>query len=160
MKSTGTTPPADTMRRQRRDRTVQGSRFNVSEFRVSSQEAWIVSKRFVLTCALVLAAGAFAPDLVLYAQGQQPQAPALSPELIRWSIITAGFALAFASGLGALGQGKAVASAAEAIARNPGATGDIRGALLLGLVLIESLVIYVLLISLLLFFFNPFRPAA
>jgi F0F1-type ATP synthase membrane subunit c/vacuolar-type H+-ATPase subunit K len=29
--------------------------------------------------------------------------------------------------------------------------------LLLGLVLIESLVIYVLLISLLLFFFNPFR---
>ena len=60
-------------------------------------------------------------------------------------------------GSGALGQGKAVASAAEAIARNPGATGDIRGALLLGLVLIESLVIYVLLISLLLFFFNPFR---
>ena len=61
-----------------------------------------------------------------------------------------------AAGLGALGQGKAVSSATEAIARNPGATGDIRGALLLGLVLIESLVIYVLLISLLLFFFNPF----
>src|ERR1700741_543564 len=78
-------------------------------------------------------------------------------EVARWSIITAGFALAFAAGLGALGQGKAVASAAEAIARNPGATGDIRGALLLGLVLIESLVIYVLLISLLLFFFNPFK---
>ena len=34
--------------------------------------------------------------------------------------------------------------------------GDIRGALLLGLVLIESLVIYVLLISLILFFVKPF----
>jgi F-type H+-transporting ATPase subunit c len=115
-----------------------------------------VSKRFVLTCALAVAAGAFAPDLVLYAQDQQAAA-APNSDVFRWSIITAGFALAFAAGLGALGQGRAVASAAEAIARNPGATGDIRGALLLGLVLIESLVIYVLLISLLLFFFNPFR---
>ena len=56
----------------------------------------------------------------------------------------------------ALGQGKAVASAAEAIARNPGAAGEIRGSLILGLVLIESLVIYVLLISLILFFLKPF----
>lgn len=117
-----------------------------------------MSTRFVLAGALILVAGAFAPDIVLYAQGQGTEAPA-NTEVIRWSIITAGFALAFAAGLGALGQGRAVASAAEAIARNPGATGDIRGALLLGLVLIESLVIYVLLISLLLFFFNPFKPA-
>ena len=47
-------------------------------------------------------------------------------------------------------------AAAEAIARNPSAAGDIRGALILGLVLIESLVIYVLLISLILFFLKPF----
>jgi F-type H+-transporting ATPase subunit c len=114
-----------------------------------------VSKRSVLTCALVVGAAAFGPELVVYAQGAEPGA-VVNTEIARWSIITAGFALAFAAGLGALGQGKAVASAAEAIARNPGATGDIRGALLLGLVLIESLVIYVLLISLLLFFFNPF----
>ena len=55
-----------------------------------------------------------------------------------------------------LGQGRAVSAAAEAIARNPSAAGDIRGALILGLVLIESLVIYVLLISLILFFLKPF----
>ena len=47
-------------------------------------------------------------------------------------------------------------AAAEAIARNPGAAGDIRGALLLGLVLIESLAIYVFVISLILFFLQPF----
>ncbi|MCC7125897.1 MAG: F0F1 ATP synthase subunit C [Acidobacteria bacterium] len=76
--------------------------------------------------------------------------------LVQWSIITAGFALAIAAIGAALGQGKAVAAATEAIARNPGAAGEIRGALILGLVLIESLVIYVLLISLILFFLKPF----
>src|SRR5258708_3074923 len=63
------------------------------------------------------------------------------------SILTAGFALGIAAGLGALGQGRAIGSAAEAIARNPAASGEIRGVLILGLVLIESLVIYVLAIS-------------
>ena len=109
-----------------------------------------MSKRSLLTFALVLAGGAFAP---VYAQ--EP-AGAGDGGLVRWAIITAGFALAFAAGLGALGQGRAVSAAAEAIARNPGAAGDIRGSLILGLVLIESLVIYVLLISLILFFLKPF----
>jgi F-type H+-transporting ATPase subunit c len=86
----------------------------------------------------------------------QEAAGAAAGTVAQWSIITSGFALALAALGGALGQGKAVASAAEAIARNPGAAGEIRGALILGLVLIESLVIYVLLISLILFFLKPF----
>ena len=86
----------------------------------------------------------------------QETAAAGATTVAQWSIVTAGFALALAALGAALGQGKAVASAAEAIARNPGAAGEIRGALILGLVLIESLVIYVLLISLILFFLNPF----
>jgi F-type H+-transporting ATPase subunit c len=102
---------------------------------------------------MVVAAGVFAPVFA-----QEPAAGGAVSEVARWSIITAGFALGIAAGLAALGQGRAVAAAAEAIARNPGAAGDIRGALILGLVLIESLVIYVLLISLILFFVNPFVP--
>jgi F-type H+-transporting ATPase subunit c len=86
----------------------------------------------------------------------QEAAATAGSTVAQWSIITAGFALALAAFGAALGQGKAVASAAEAIARNPGAAGEIRGSLILGLVLIESLVIYVLLISLILFFLNPF----
>jgi F-type H+-transporting ATPase subunit c len=86
----------------------------------------------------------------------QEAAGAGGSAVAQWSIITAGFALAIAAFGAALGQGKAIASAAEAIARNPGAAGEIRGALILGLVLIESLVIYVLLISLILFFLKPF----
>ena len=110
-------------------------------------------KSSVLTFALIVAAGAFAP---VFAQPEQAAAGTFAPDMVRWSIITAGFALAFAAGFGALGQGRAISAAAEAIARNPGAAGDIRGALILGLVLIESLVIYVLLISLILFFLKPF----
>jgi F-type H+-transporting ATPase subunit c len=111
-----------------------------------------VSKRSVLTAAFIMVAGVFAP---LYAQ-TPAGAAADQAEIIRWSIITAGFALGIAAGLGAIGQGRAIASAVEAIARNPSASGDIRGALILGLVLIESLVIYVLAISLILFFIKPF----
>jgi F-type H+-transporting ATPase subunit c len=106
-----------------------------------------------MTIALVVLAGAFAP---LYAQGTETAAAAGADVVARWSIITAGFALAIAAFGGALAQGRAIAASAEAIARNPSATGDIRGALILGLVLIESLVIYVLLISLILFFLKPF----
>jgi F-type H+-transporting ATPase subunit c len=90
----------------------------------------------------------------VYAQEAAGSGP--NSGLVQWSIITAGFALAIAAAGAALGQGRAVASASEAIARNPGAAGEIRGALILGLVLIESLVIYVLLVSLILFFIKPF----
>lgn len=55
-------------------------------------------------------------------------------------------AMAIASGLCALGQGKATAAAAEALARNPGARAGIQFALILGLALIESLALYTLVI--------------
>ncbi|HSK08799.1 MAG TPA: ATP synthase F0 subunit C [Vicinamibacterales bacterium] len=86
----------------------------------------------------------------------QEGAGAAGGEVAKWSIITAGFALAIAAAFGALGQSRGLSAAAEAIARNPSANADIRFALILGLVLIESLVIYVLLIALILFFVNPF----
>ena len=54
--------------------------------------------------------------------------------------------MAIASGLCGLGQGKAVASAAEAVARNPGARAGIQTLLVLGLAFIESLAIFTLLI--------------
>ena len=110
-----------------------------------------MSTRSILSAFLMLlVAGLVSP---VHAQDA---AGATGTVLVQWSIITAGFALAIAALGGALGQGRAVASATEAIARNPGAAGEIRGALILGLVLIESLVIYVLLISLILFFLKPF----
>lgn len=59
-----------------------------------------------------------------------------------WVLITPGFAMAIASGLCGYAQAKATASACESIARNPGATAAIRFALVLSLVLIESMALY------------------
>ena len=64
----------------------------------------------------------------------------------QWGVITSGFAMAIASGLCGLAQGRATAAAAEGMARNPGAAAAIRFALILGLALIESLALYTLVI--------------
>ena len=53
-----------------------------------------------------------------------------------------GLGIALAAGLCGLGQGKAIASATESVARNPGATGSIQFLLILGLAFIESLTLF------------------
>jgi F-type H+-transporting ATPase subunit c len=63
-----------------------------------------------------------------------------------WVAISAGFSMAFASGICALAQGRATAAAAEGLARNPAARPGIQLALILGLALIESLALYTLVI--------------
>src|SRR5215831_10179342 len=60
--------------------------------------------------------------------------------------VSSGFGMAIASGLCGLAQSRAVAAAAEGLARNPGASAAIRFALLLGLILIESLALYTLVV--------------
>lgn len=67
-----------------------------------------------------------------------------------WIAMAAGLSIAVAALGGGLGQGRAAAAALDGIARNPGAAGQIRGPMILGLALIESLVIYALIIALLL----------
>jgi len=74
----------------------------------------------------------------MFAQGGA--APAGLPK--EWIPVAAGFAMAIASGLCALGMGKAISGAVEGAARNPGAFPSIRFALILGLALIESLALY------------------
>src|SRR4051794_31847101 len=78
---------------------------------------------------------------LVFAQG----APAATAPA-NYNGVAGALAMAIASGLCGLGQGKAIAGAAEAMARNPGATAAIRFALLLGLVLIESLALYTLVV--------------
>ena len=97
-----------------------------------------MTKKVMFLLALVLLAS---PLLAQTAAGS-PAAEAHQ----QWVVITAGFSMAIASGLCGLAQAKAVAAAAEGMARNPGASAAIRFALLLGLVLIESLALYTLVI--------------
>jgi F-type H+-transporting ATPase subunit c len=63
-------------------------------------------------------------------------------DVIKWVAITSGFSMAIASALCGIAQAKATAAACEGLARNPGAAPAIRFALILALVLIESLALY------------------
>lgn len=64
--------------------------------------------------------------------------------------VGAGLGIGIAAFGGSLGQGRAAAAALEGIARNPNASGKIFVPMILGLALIESLVIYALIITYLL----------
>ena len=64
--------------------------------------------------------------------------------------IAAGLAIGLGALGGTLGQGKAAAAALEGISRNPGAAARIQTPMILGLALIESLVLFALVIAFLL----------
>lgn len=66
---------------------------------------------------------------------------------VAWNLLAAAFLLGIAAAAGAIGQSRGIAAACEGIARNPSAAGAIRLAMIIGLALIESLVIYALIIA-------------
>ena len=65
----------------------------------------------------------------------------------KWLGLGAALAIGLSALGGAIGQGRAAASALEGISRNPQASGKIFVPMIVGLALIESLVIYCLLIA-------------
>lgn len=71
------------------------------------------------------------------------------------SVLTAGLTIALGSIGPALGQGRAVAQALDAIARQPEAASTITRTLFVGLAMVESTAIYCLVVSLILLFANP-----
>ncbi len=71
------------------------------------------------------------------------------------SIVAAAFAVSFGALGPALGEGRAVAAAMDAIARQPEAANSISRTLFVGLAMIETTAIYCLVIALLLLFANP-----
>jgi F-type H+-transporting ATPase subunit c len=93
---------------------------------------------FMSLAALLFATPAFAQGAAAPSPGAQwvPLAAGLGMAL------AAGLGMALAAGLCGLGQGKATASATEALARNPGARPGIFIFLILGLAFIESLALF------------------
>src|SRR5882672_7068652 len=85
-------------------------------------------------------------SICCFAMPAMAQGGAVNTITANWTVAAACIAMAIASGLCGLGQGRATASATEALARNPAAGGAIQTALILGLALIESLALYTLLI--------------
>ena len=99
-------------------------------------------KRVLIAALLGLLAILFAAPVL--AQGET--AGKAESGASNWYIYLPAFAMAIASSVCGLGQSKAIVAACESVSRNPGAADSIRFFLILGLVLIESLALYTLLI--------------
>ncbi|MEM9069323.1 MAG: ATP synthase F0 subunit C [Myxococcota bacterium] len=91
--------------------------------------------------------GIFGTLFVTSAAFAQDVAASNANDVKMYKAIAAGLAIGIAAFGGALGQGRAAAAALEGVARNPNAADKLQTPLLLSLALIESLVIYALLIS-------------
>ena len=90
-------------------------------------------KKFATVCLVMLAVSLLAPSVF---------AADSASSATNWVLITPGFAMAIASGICGYAQAKATGAACESMARNPGAVPAIRFALILALILIESMALY------------------
>ena len=103
----------------------------------------------VLLLLLALAAPAYAaaPE-----EGQSAAKEETADNATGLKAIAAGLAVGIAAAGGAVGMGLATAKSAESIARQPEAEGKIRTMMMLGLVFIETAIIYALLVVILIIF--------
>ncbi|GAC1669704.1 MAG: hypothetical protein NVS9B4_25760 [Candidatus Acidiferrum sp.] len=83
-----------------------------------------------------------------FAQGTAPEKAPINPSYLA---IAAGFGMGIAALGGALGQGRVAGAACEGMARNPGAAGAVRGAMILGLVFVETLSLFTFVVAILLY---------
>jgi len=95
---------------------------------------------------LLATVGVMIAALQAFAQPANDAAAAATASAGGIKAIAAGVGFAIAVFGGALGQSRIGAAACEGAARNPGAAGRIQTMMILGLALIESLVLFALLI--------------
>lgn len=95
-----------------------------------------------IVAVLVFAPGAFAQT------APEAAKPPINPTTL---VIAVGFGVAVAAFGGGLGQGRIAAAACEGIARNPGAAGGVRAAMILGLVFVETLTLFTFALGFLLY---------
>jgi len=107
-------------------------------------------KRTTLFILIVFALSLGAVGAALAAE--EAVAEGLPPNVKVAIALGAGFGVAIAAIGGAMSQARGLTSALDGIARNPAASGKIVTPMIIGLAMIESLVIYALLVSLLLVF--------
>ena len=113
----------------------------------------LLTKIFALAGALVLTLALAAPAFAAEAPGtSEPAAQTQADSSTGSKAIAAGIAVGLAAAAGAVSMGIATSKSTESIARQPEAEGKIRTALMLGLVFIETAIIYALLVVILIIF--------
>lgn len=77
----------------------------------------------------------------------------ISEDVVRdYKAISAAIIIAIAAGVGAIAMAMTIVKTIDGIARQPEASGNIRGAMMLGLVFIETAIIYALIVAILVVF--------
>ena len=99
----------------------------------------------LLTLAAVMM---IAPAAFAQGAADQTAQPLINPTTL---VLAVGFGVAIAAVGGGLGQGRIAAAACEGIARNPGAAGGVRAAMILGLVFVETLTLFTFALGFLLY---------
>ena len=122
-----------------------------------------IQKKLAAMGLLALMIFTFCSVTAFAASGDEPAAPTAAvtaqaetktaPESATGSkAVAAGICVGFAAAAGAVGMGIAIGKSCEGISRQPEATGQIRTSLMLGLVFIETAIIYSLIIAILIIF--------
>ena len=107
----------------------------------------VLAGAMALTLALAVPAfAAGAPDAA------EPAAQTQEDSSTGFKAIAAGLAVGLAAAGGAVAMGLATAKSTESISRQPEAEGKVRTTLMLGLVFIETAIIYALLVVILIIF--------
>ncbi len=120
-----------------------------------------IQKKLAAMGLLALMIFTFCSVTAFAASGDEPAAPTAAvtaqaetaPESATGSkAVAAGICVGLAAAAGAVGMGIAIGKSCEGISRQPEASGQIRTSLMLGLVFIETAIIYSLIIAILIIF--------
>ena len=111
---------------------------------------FVLAGALVLTLALALPA--FAADTPAQPADDTAAVEVQADNTIGLKAVAAGLAVGIAAAGGAIGMGLTTAKSAESIARQPEAEGKVRTTMMLGLVFIETAIIYALLVVILIIF--------
>ena len=112
----------------------------------------MLKKILVLAGVLVLTIALAAPALAAEAPDAGQAAAQTEDSDIGLKAVAAGIAVGLAAAGGAIAMGVSTAKSTESISRQPEAEGKIRTTLMLGLVFIETAIIYALLVVILIIF--------
>ena len=110
----------------------------------------------LLVCVMLIAALGALPAMAAEEAEQTTEQAAEQAEtavgLGNVKALAAGGLIAIAAGVGAVSMAISISKSAESTARQPEAAGDIRSSLMLGLVFLETAIIYALIVAILIIF--------
>ncbi len=111
-----------------------------------------ITKLTVILAALLITVGFMASPLKAYAAATGETAVEAAQDPTSAKAWSAAIAIGAAAAAGALAMGLVIAKTVDGIARQPEAEGKIRTAMMLGLVFVETVVIYALIVAILIVF--------